>query len=79
MSASCQQQANTLAIVVSLALVIISTVSILAFYGWRRAALPWRTISFTIFTLCSLLLLDAFLLAVAISVTAPPVTAAHSC
>lgn len=64
---------------VSLALVLISTISILAFYGWRRAAWPWRTISFTVFTVCSLLLLDAFLLAVAISVTAPPVTAAHSC
>lgn len=82
MSASCQQAANVIGIIIAVTYLVLSTMSVLAFYGWRRSAAPWRTISFVVFAVCALLLMDIFMYLLVASLTpAPPApaSAAKSC
>lgn len=78
-TAQCQQQANLIALVVFVAYVAISTTSVLAFYGWRRSTPPWRTLSFVVFAVCALLLIDTFMYALSYSFVPTTASAATTC
>jgi hypothetical protein len=57
----CSQQVAAIFFVVYLSIIVLNTVS---FIAWRRLAAPRRTIFFAVFALCSLLILDSIVLSV---------------
>ena len=60
---SCPQDAPIVA-VLSAVLIALNIVTFLAFYGWRRARAPWRTVLFTTFVICGSIVFDFFVLAI---------------
>lgn len=70
------QQAQ-IAAAITAVFIAINVLSLLAFYGWRRTRAPWRSVFFTVFALCALLVIDFFVYAVVPAPAAPaPV---HAC